>query len=71
MERVKKMKLIIGGTAQGKLEYVLLKYDVHKKYASFALFKNKLSNRVVCKSGSSPMNFPVNWEIECCYFNRS
>ena len=26
------MKLIIGGTAQGKLEYVLLKYDVQKKY---------------------------------------
>ena len=30
MESVKKMKLIIGGTAQGKLEYVLLKYDVQK-----------------------------------------
>ena len=24
------MKLVIGGTAQGKLEYVLLKYDVQK-----------------------------------------
>ena len=30
MESVKKMKLIIGGTAQGKLEYVLLKYDAQK-----------------------------------------
>lgn len=30
MESVKKMKLIIGGTAQGKLEYVLLKYDLQK-----------------------------------------
>ena len=30
MESVKKMKLIIGGTAQGKLEYVLLKHDVQK-----------------------------------------
>jgi len=27
---VKKMKLVIGGTAQGKLEYVLLKHDVQK-----------------------------------------
>ena len=27
---MKKMKLIIGGTAQGKLEYVILKYDVQK-----------------------------------------
>ncbi|GFH89605.1 bifunctional adenosylcobalamin biosynthesis protein CobU [Lachnospiraceae bacterium] len=30
MESVKKMKLVIGGTAQGKLEYVLLKHDVQK-----------------------------------------
>ena len=30
MESVKRMKLIIGGTAQGKLEYVLLKHDVQK-----------------------------------------
>lgn len=30
MESVKKMKLVIGGTAQGKLEYVLLKHDVRK-----------------------------------------
>ena len=30
MESVKRMKLIIGGTAQGKLEYVLLKYDAQK-----------------------------------------
>ena len=27
---MKKMKLVIGGTAQGKLEYVLLKHDVQK-----------------------------------------
>lgn len=30
MESVKKMKLVIGGTAQGKLEYVLLKYELQK-----------------------------------------
>ena len=30
MESVKKMKLVIGGTAQGKLEYVLLKYNLRK-----------------------------------------
>jgi len=30
MESVKMMKLVIGGTAQGKLEYVLLKHDVQK-----------------------------------------
>ena len=30
MESVKKMKLVIGGTAEGKLEYVLLKHDVQK-----------------------------------------
>ena len=30
MESVKKMKLVIGGTAQGKLEYVLLKYALQK-----------------------------------------
>ena len=27
---MKKMKLVIGGTAQGKLEYVLLKYELQK-----------------------------------------
>ena len=27
---MKKMKIVIGGTAQGKLEYVLLKHDVQK-----------------------------------------
>ena len=30
------MKLIIGGTAQGKLEYVLLKYDVQKIWCGMA-----------------------------------
>lgn len=30
MESVKKMKLVIGGAAQGKLEYVLFKHDVEK-----------------------------------------
>ena len=42
MERVKKMKLIIGGTAQGKLEYVLLKYDVQKKMVWDSVFPNDM-----------------------------
>lgn len=49
MESVKKMKLIIGGTAQGKLEYVLLKYDVQKKMVWDSVLPNdmKLNGNIV------------------------
>jgi len=49
MERVKKMKLIIGGTAQGKLEYVLLKYDVQKNMVWDGVLPNdrKLNKNIV------------------------
>ena len=42
MESVKKMKLVIGGTAQGKLEYVLLKYDVQKNMVWDSVLPNDL-----------------------------
>ena len=43
------MKLIIGGTAQGKLEYVLLKYDVQKKMVWDGVLPNdrKLNKNIV------------------------
>lgn len=46
---MKKMKLIIGGTAQGKLEYVLLKYDVQKKMVWDSVLPNdmKLNGNIV------------------------
>lgn len=49
MESVKKMKLIIGGTAQGKLEYVLLKYDVQKNMVWDGVLPNnrKLNKNIV------------------------
>ena len=49
MESVKKMKLIIGGTAQGKLEYVLLKYDVQKNRVLDGVLPNdrELSGNIV------------------------
>lgn len=49
MESVKKMKLIIGGTAQGKLEYVLLKYDVQKNRVWDGVLPNdrELSGNIV------------------------
>ncbi len=49
MESVKKMKLIIGGTAQGKLEYVLLKYDVQKNMVWDGVLPNdrKLNRNIV------------------------
>ena len=49
MESVKKMKLIIGGTAQGKLEYVLLKYDVQKNMVWDGVLPNdmKLNGNIV------------------------
>lgn len=40
MESVKKMKLVIGGTAQGKLEYVLLKHDVQKNMVWHGVLPN-------------------------------
>jgi len=49
MESVKKMKLVIGGTAQGKLEYVLLKYDVQKNMVWDGVLPNdrKLNKNIV------------------------
>lgn len=49
MESVKKMKLIIGGTAQGKLEYVFLKYDVQKNMVWDGVLPNdrELSGNIV------------------------
>ena len=49
MESVKKMKLIIGGTAQGKLEYVLLKHDVQKNMVWDSVLPNdmKLNGNIV------------------------
>ena len=49
MESVKKMKLIIGGTAQGKLEYVLLKYDVQKNMVWDGVLPNdrKINRNIV------------------------
>lgn len=43
------MKLIIGGTAQGKLEYVLLKYDVQKNMVWDGVLPNnrKLNKNIV------------------------
>lgn len=37
---MKKMKLVIGGTAQGKLEYVLLKHDVQKNMVWHGVLPN-------------------------------
>lgn len=39
---MKKMKLVIGGTAQGKLEYVLLKYDVQKNMVWNGVLPNEM-----------------------------
>ncbi|MBD5550419.1 MAG: hypothetical protein HDQ96_04470 [Lachnospiraceae bacterium] len=36
------MKLVIGGTAQGKLEYVLLKYDVQKNMVWNGVLPNEM-----------------------------
>lgn len=49
MESVKKMKLVIGGTAQGKLEYVLLKHDVQKNMVWDGVLPNdrKLNKNIV------------------------
>lgn len=46
---MKKMKLIIGGTAQGKLEYVLLKHDVQKNMVWDSVLPNdmKLNGNIV------------------------
>lgn len=43
------MKLIIGGTVQGKLEYVLLKYDVQKNMVWDGVLPNdrKLNKNIV------------------------
>lgn len=43
------MKLIIGGTAQGKLEYILLKYDVQKNMVWDGVLPNdrKLNKNIV------------------------
>ena len=43
------MKLVIGGTAQGKLEYVLLKYDVQKNMVWDGVLPNdrKLNKNIV------------------------
>ena len=45
MESVKKMKLIIGGTAQGKLEYVLLKYDLQKNMVWDGVLPNDIERK--------------------------
>ena len=46
---MKKMKLVIGGTAQGKLEYVLLKHDVQKNMVWDGVLPNdrKLNKNIV------------------------
>ena len=43
------MKLVIGGTAQGKLEYILLKYDVQKNMVWDGVLPNdrKLNKNIV------------------------
>ena len=38
------MRLVIGGTAQGKLEYVLLKYDVQKNMVRDGCLTNETDN---------------------------
>lgn len=45
MESVKKMKLVIGGTAQGKLEYVLLKYDLQKNMVWDGCIQNDIERK--------------------------
>ena len=57
MESVKKMKLIIGGTAQGKLEYVLFKHDVQK----YRVWDGVLPNHTKCNGNIVIINHFHQW----------
>lgn len=58
---MKKMKLVIGGMAQGKLEYVLLKYDLQKS----KVWDGVLPNDRKLKGNTMIINHFHQWVRSC------